>query len=352
MENKILFSEGNYTIKQHSGISSKAIDFFEQTAWGGEGAVYENRNTKDHIHLLQKPMLLAIHENDLIQGTAVFCNKSVTVAAHRFNCNYVKYVALSKAIRGKGLAKRYSIKIMSLIRNNEAAKTIYFAYVERANKSSYKVVQTAGYKSIGTIKTMGFSRFFPKSQRNIEKVVSNEDKKKVLLLLQNQYQTHALVHFDSIFMNDNYYVIRKNNEIVAGCQYHRGHWVINRMKGLTGKLILKVVPLIPILNKVFNPKRFEFLTFEGIYLKAGYEAELHMIFEHLLAKEKLKSAMYWLGETCPIRAKIEKIGKHGLIHSFIKDNDVEVMAAFENMNDDEIKAVQDLPLFISGFDCT
>jgi RimJ/RimL family protein N-acetyltransferase len=352
MENKILFTEDDYTIKQHSGIPKQAIDFFERTAWGSEGAVYENKNTKNHINLLHKPMLLAIHEKEKIQGTAVFCNTPVTVYNKPFNCNYVKYFASSKEIRGKGVMKRFSIEIMTLIRNNEAAKTIYFACIERANKGSYRVVESAGYTNVGTVKTVGFSRFFPKKNVAVEQITSKKDQNTVLELLKKTYKSHALVQFNSIFMKDNYYVIRENNEIVAGCQYHRGHWVINKMAGLIGKFVMNIVPIIPLLNQIFNPKRFEFLTFEGIYFKNGHEDKLHTLFEHLLAKEELKSAMYWMAATCPIRAKIEKAGQQGLIHAFIKDNDVIVMAAFENMSEAEIQAVHEQPLFASGFDYT
>lgn len=352
MENKILFTENNYTIREHTGITPQAIEFFESIAWGNEGAIYENRNTRNHIRLLHNPMLLAIHEDEEIRATGVYCETPVTVDEMEFNCKYFKYVASSKKIRGKGVMKRYMAKIMTLIRNDESAKTIYFACVERANKPSYKLLSGGGYVNVGTVKTVGFSRFFPKTSPSIEQVKSQKDQKEVLKILKNEYKSHALVQFNSIFMKDNYYVIRENDEIVAGCQYHRGHWVINQMTGFIGKIVMNVVPLIPILNQVFNPKRFEFLTFEGIYFKAGYEDKLHTLFEHLLAKENLKSAMYWMGETCPVRGRIEKAGKQGLIHTFIKDNDVIVMAAFENMDKAEIQAVHNQPLFASGFDYT
>ena len=130
--------------------------------------------------------------------------------------------------------------------------------------------------------------------------------------------------------------ILEKDQIVAGCQYHRVHWVINDMKGLSGKIIMNVVPRIPILNKLFNPKCFEFLAFEGIYFKPGYEHKLHSLFEGLLAREKLKSAMFWMGKSCPIRKQIMINGNLGMIHSFIKDSDVEVMASFKNMTEIEI----------------
>lgn len=350
MEKDILYSEGNYHIQRHQGIPEEAFLFLDSISWGNEGAVYEHKNTEEHLRTLHNPMLIAIHEGDKIRGTAVFCNTPVTVDGNPFNCYYIRYFATSKEIRGKGIMKHFSVKVMELIRENETKKTVYFACIERGNKGSYKVVENAGYRNIGSVKTMGFSRFFPKANKNISQISSNESKQEVLALLKQEYNQHSLVQFNSLFLYNNYFVIRENDEIVAGCQYHKVHWAINRMPGFTGKIIMNVVPLIPLLNKLFNPKRFEFLAFEGIYFKSGHEHKLHDLFEGLLAKENLKSSMFWLGETCPIRKKIVEKAKLGLIHSFIKDSDVIIMASFQNMKETEISTLQNSPLFASAFD--
>ncbi|MCK5440431.1 MAG: GNAT family N-acetyltransferase [Maribacter sp.] len=350
MKKETLFNEGNYSIQKHDGIPKEALLFLESIAWGNEGAIYEHKNTEEHIRLIKKPMLIGIFEGEQIRATAVFSMTSITTNGKQFNCNYIRYFASSKEIRGKGIMKNFSIKVMELIRENEKEKTIYFACIERANKSSYKVVESAGYDSIGTVKTLGFSRFFPKFNQKITQISSHEEQEEVLTLLRKKYKQHALVQFDALFFHNNYYVIRENGQIVAGCQYHRAHWVINNMKGITGKIIMNIIPIIPVINKLFNPKRFKFLAFEGIYFKPGYEHQLYALFEGLLAQEKLKSSMFWMGDTCPFRKKILKNGKLGMIHSFIKDSDVEIMASFKNMNETEIANLKSRPIFASAFD--
>ncbi|MFN0216405.1 MAG: GNAT family N-acetyltransferase [Saprospiraceae bacterium] len=350
MEKKLLHQEGVYTIWRHTGIPEEAMKFLDSIAWGNEGAVYEHKNTEAHIRLLHRPTLLAIYESDKLEGTAVFCNTPVSIGPHECNCYYTRYFAASQAIKGKGLMKHYAVKAMEAIRNGEKEQTVFFACIEKGNYGSYKVVQNAGYSNIGVMKTNGFSRFFPKANNNNEQVKTDLVRKEVLALLKKQYEAHALVQFNSIFLHDDYYVLRENGEIVAGCQFHRVHWVINKMPGLMGKVIMNVVPLIPLLNQLFNPKRFEFLAFEGIYVKTGYENRLLELFEGLLAKEKLKSAMFWLGESCPIRERILGLKKSGLIHAFIKDSDAFIMASFQKFDEKEIAGIKSRPLFASAFD--
>jgi len=350
LKTETIYNEGNFSIKKHEGIPKEAFEFLDSISWGTEGALYEHKNTEEQIKQIKKPILLGVYEGNQMRATAVFVSTTVNDNAKEYNLIYVRYFASSKEIRGRGIIKHFSIKVMELIRESETEPTIYMGCVEKDNKSSYKVVQSAGYSKLGTVKTQGFSRFFPKWDQRIEQVKHKEEQDEVLALLKKVYEHHSLVQFDNLFLKDNYYVIRKQGEIVAGCQYHRAHWVINNMKGLAGKLVINVVPVIPILNTLFNPKRFEFLAFEGIYFKPGYESTLYTLFEGLLAKEHLKSSMFWLGKTCPIRATLLKTGQLGLIHSFVKDSDIEIMTAFENINDFDIKTMTSKPLFASAFD--
>ncbi len=350
MEKKLLLQDGDYSIWRHNGIPDEAFVFLDSIAWGNDGAVYEHKNTEVHIRLLHRPTLMAIHEKEKIQGTAVFCNTPISAGASIYNCYYIRYFAASNEIKGKGVMKKYAVKVMESVRENEHAKTVFFACIERGNKASYKTVQNAGYNDIGVIKTNGFSRFFPKTNINIEQVNTEPVRKELLALLRKQYEQHALVQFNSIFLQDDYFVIRGNGEIIAGCQFHRVHWVINRMPGFMGKIIMNVVPQVPLLNKLFNPKRFEFLAFEGVYVKPGYEAQLGELFEGLLAKEKLKSAMYWMAENCPVRKRIMENVKPGLLHSFIKDSDVYILASFHALSEAEIIDLKSRPLFASAFD--
>lgn len=350
MKKILILQEGEYSIWRHEGIPDEALEFLNRIAWGNEGAVYEHKNTEEHIRLLHRPTLIAIYKHDKIQGTAVFCNTEVTAGNANFNCYYIRYFAALKEIRGKGVMPRYSIKVMKAIHKNEKEKTIFFSSVEKGNKASYRTTEYAGYENIGVIKTSGFSRYFPQKNKKIEQVTTDPVRKEVLALLKNQYKEHALTQFNSIFLNNDYYVIRENGEIVTGCQFHRVHWVVNHMPGILGKILMNIVPLTPILNKLFNPKRFEFLAFEGIYAKPGFENRLMELFEGLLAKEKLKSSMYWLSENCPLRKRILEKGKPGLIHSFIKDSDVFIMVAFHDLTEAEITDLKSRPLFVSGFD--
>lgn len=352
MERKLLLQESEFSIWRHLEIPHAAKLFIEEVSWGNEGAVYEHKNTGEHIEHLKRPVLVSIEKQDRMVGTAVFCNTNVAVGGSQYNCYYIRYFAASKEIRGKGVIKNAAIKVMQLIRKDENVKTIYIGVVEKGNRASYRTVEGAGYTLVGRMKTNGFSRLFPKIRREIERVTTPEVRGEVLRLLRGLYAQHSMVQFDYVFLKDNYYVIRHQNEIVAGCQYHRAHWVVNRMPGMMGAVIMKVVPVMPLLNKLFNPRRFEFLGFEGIYVKPGYEKWLADLFEALLVMENVRSALYWMGEKCPVRDLIRKNTKSGLLDSFVRDSDALIMGAYHDMSETEIADFLSRPLYGSAYDYT
>jgi len=122
------------------------------------------------------------------------------------------------------------------------------------------------------------------------------------------------------------------------------------MPGLSGKIIMNVLPHTPLINRLFNPKKFQFLAIEGIYFKEGHLDTLLQLFEGLLHQEKINAALFWFAEDCPYRAALLKTGKLGLLHSFVKNSGARVMASYKNMSDEEIRLVEAHPQFASAFD--
>lgn len=351
-EQELILNEGDLSVWRYRGLSTEVTDFLADVAWGTEGAVIEHRNTGERVAYITNPTLVAVKKDAEILATAVFCNGVMRSGPYSYNYYYVRYFAASRQIRGKGMVKHLSAKVMEAIRYGEKQPTIFVACVERDNLASYKVVSSVGYEHVGTFKSHGFSRFFPKSDPRLEQVVSEEGHKEVQDLLREFYREHTLVNFDYIFLHNKYFVIRDKGEIVAGCQAHHVHWVVNKMAGFSGKIIRSIVPYLPFIRRVFNPDRFEFLGFEGIYSKPGYEKELTRLFEAVLAHERRNSAMFWLGERSPVRARILKQGGLGLLHRFVKKSDVLLMTSYVGLSDREIEDFKSRPLYASSFDLT
>ena len=351
IQKDILLNEAPHTVVRYHGIPVHAIEFWKRISWGAEGAVYQNLLVEEHIPHIVDPSLLAIETEGQLQATAVFSHVKVHSGPQLYSCHYIRYFATDSAVRGQGLTKRYGHQIMSLVKEQFPGQAVYFALVERGNKASFKSVQRAGYEHTATIKTIGFSRFFPNRSSRIHLCQSSEERRLVLQKLHVFYGEHALVQFNPVFLHNQYYVLKDHyGKIIAGCQYHRCHWQVNKMPGFTGKLLVKTLPYLPLLRRIFNPKSFKFLAFEAIFVETGGEAALAELFEGILQLEKLNTAMYWLDSRDPQFQAWTQCFSLGLIHPFIKSNDVYMMQSFQNFSEAEAQAFKNRPFYASAFD--
>ena len=349
---EMLYADEGYEIYRQPGITTEAINQLKQTEIGSQGPVYAHLDTEDHMLHLSNPSLFSLEKEQRLMGMAVFCNVQVWVRQNPFNCHYIRYFSASPEIRGKGLMKKFGERAMTLIREKETRKTIFYASVEKKNYSSFKTVNNAGYKPVREVDTIGFSRFFPKNNPGIKRADTPETRAKILDLLKDFYKNHSLVQFEKVFFNNDYYYLEENGQILAGCQIHRIHWKVVQMPGLAGKIIMSLVPHLPLIRRVFNPRKFDFLALEGIYFKPGGVRHLYDLLEGLLAREGLNTALFWFDTQCPIYQQFKDYGRFGFIHSFTKNAGTHLMASCKNLSPEEEKMLEESPVYVSAFDFT
>lgn len=347
---RLLLEEGDIKIERMHGLSQEVIQFLDSVTWGTDYSLYEHLDTEERIRHLADPHLILLRFQGRIGGTAVFTRREVLCNGQSFNSYYIRYFAASEEMRGKGLIKKYGVQIMQLIRQDVTEKTIFWGAIERGNIRSWKVASSAGYVESVSMKTMGFSRFFPKIDPRMTVVAGDAEKKEMLGLLKGMYKHHNLVQFESLFIHGNYFTLREKGEIIAGAQVHLALWSVRHMPGIKGKLILNVIPILPFINKIFNPKRFDFLGFEGIYFKPGRENEVLKLFSSLLAHFNKNSALFWFDPRCPHYATLKKQGHLGMLYPFVKNADSRIMISFENMDKPDQELVNKGPDYLSAFD--
>ncbi len=345
--NEKLYSDDCFHIFREHGISPSVNKLLNQTVWGSGGAHYEH-GSENKVKTMFNPYVMTLEKKSDLVACALFCKRSISSNNFLFDSYYTRYFSASPKFRGKGLMKKYGAPTMKLIRDGITSPSLFYALVEKKNYASQKVVESVGYKKTAKIKTVGISRFFPKTTASVRKL-KEEELPQMINKLSQQYAQHSFVQFNSLKLNNDYYVLEKNNEIVAGLQLERGEWQIKNMPGLMGTITMNIVPHIPILNRIFNPKHFQFLGLEGIYIKLGHDKDFLKLIEHLLNKNSRNSALIFMDEKCPMYQNISK-NKLGLLNTFTKDSDSYLMLASENIDSQIIDTIKDAPAYISCYD--
>lgn len=369
MASRSLFARSNVELSLADKAPDDVVDLLVNTVWGSPGGtLYRHLNTPERIHRQHDPYFLTLHKSERLLGILGFSRRTIQQPSGPAEAFYIRYLSMMSSLqRQSGSANANQNKSDSLIKklvNRFMSRPInfsieegqgpeaamFYAFVELENERSMEMCRSMDFSPIGKFSTLVFSRFNPKADPKVRKVTEGE-KPNVLKELRHFYREHALFSDINIFYDDNYFVLEENGEIVAGLQANPCHWVLQNMPGFSGKLIMKVLPHIPLISRIFNPKAFKFIALEGVWFKPGHEKAIFSLMESALHHYGLNSGLIWLDENCPVY-NVMNNGPMGLLRRFHSGSPVDVIARFSGVSDEIKTDLAQRPLYISSFDST
>lgn len=344
--------------------TTQITELLKDSVWGtpGKGMLYTHCNVGHKATNISDPYFVTLKRHDNIMGLGCFCKYPVWNQDFEIDSYYIRYFSFKEAYHISQIAgqnrhtKKSHIKdeLQLLLSSNGLAapdkKTLFYAYVDPGNERSINLCNYFGFQPIRTYTTCLFSRMSPKPHTNVAKC-SSEERSLVESLLKEQYANYNMFSTRNLFFEDNYYIIKDDNgEIVAGVQANSEHWKIIEMPGFSGKIILNVLPKLPVLNKLFNPD-YRFVALEGLYVKKGHQQSLTALLESVLAIHKLSSGLIWLDTDSELYQMVSKLPK-GLMNYFYDEKDVQIIAKPVNFRPSEVEALKEQAAYISAFDMT
>jgi hypothetical protein len=207
-----------------------------------------------------------------------------------------------------------------------------------------------GMKPCRKFTTLNFSRLILKHHKQVSTLEVGE-RTYVSEQIKYFYRGYTMFTSDNIFPEKNYYVYRHEGEIVAGLQVHPDAWKVVAMNSKSSWLMLKFLPSIPGVKKIFNPDNLKFLSIEGIWFKPGFEICIENLLESVCAEFKTHIALFWLDTESELLKKIDAHVKLGIMDKMMKRVEADIRLRFFNM-EDEIEEFSGKPAYISGLDMT
>lgn len=346
-------------IQRNTIPPQSVIDLLKNTLIGTRGTLYQLLDTEQKINDLNQPTFVYLERNDKAIANFTICKRKITVGGTIVPSLYIRYFAFDRLFQGgnkKSLGNsgfhKYFKAYFETSNGNPVLpkqdKIMYWAFIDPENLRSFNMNEQFGFQSIGTFKTTAYSRVNPK-QRSIERA-QVEDQTMVLAALNDFYSAYQLYSPVHLFEHDNYFVIRKNGEIVCGIQANPVHWRIKNLPGFSGKFLLKFAPYLPRIKKLINPNNHRFLATEGLFWKPGYENEVANLLEGVLAETKHHSLLIWTDAAHDILTKLPV--QWGFIQRMKKNNEIHIVAKLNGYEPDEISSLKNSPKYLSGFDMT
>jgi hypothetical protein len=345
---------------QHDVVPSEAlIDLLKNTLIGSKGTLYQLLDTPTKIVQLKNSHFFSLVRADKLLGTFTICKQAINLLGSRDISYYIRYVAFDAKFQGgfkkgkrDGGLHRFFKDFFETTTFDQAStnggKSIYWAYIDPDNLRSINLNNRLGFEQIGFFKTTAFSRVNPKNKL-VERIKS-EDKTEVLNLVTSFYDSFQFFATESLFFDDNYFVLRVDGELVCGIQANPVQWKIKSSPGLSGRILIKIAPYIPRIRKLIQPNNHRFLATEGLFWKDGFEHKVAELLEGVLAITGHHSLLIWSDCEHDILEKTEV--NWGFIQKMKKDNTVAIMAKLNGYSPQELVDLKKAPKYISGFNVT
>jgi GNAT superfamily N-acetyltransferase len=317
--------------------------------WGTNGPIYQkikNAEKDDNIH---QPYFLLLRQAEKLIGMCTVSERPMRFGEEEIRSCYLQHFSIKKEYQGKKYSQLLIGQVRKYFEEVIPKPFIGYAYIEGSNIRSQKGAKFVGYAPVRNFQTILFSRIFPKKHADARRYKSDE-KTTILNKLEHFYKDYGFVHFTNIFHHDNYFVMEKDGKIIAGVQAFPVEWEILAMPGFAGKLIMNIVPYIPFINRLFNPKSHQFLVFDSIFCDGGKEAELVKLLVSVLVELKVYSGLLWMDKADELFKKLDELNQWGILDKVEGKLPVTAIAKIHGLPDSKIETFKKMPMYIAGFD--
>ena len=374
MIDRSVFIHKGLEVRISDHVNDGMLEILNHAVQGSEGGLrFQLQNIASRIAAYNNQIrFVSLYKKNQITGTVGSCFRITGQGNLRYPSSYLRYLAFHSVYQSDITWKK---KIKELIKPekddsfkqktleifskphlldfkeiNENDKHIMYAFIESMNERSKNLVNQAGYEYIRSFLTVAFSRFSPKPDERVSRISTKEEKNKMESLLTDFYRNHSFFSLDYAFYGDKYYVLKENNEIIAGVNAIPSSYRIYDVPGIWGWIMMKILPKAPYFKRLFHPEEFRHIVFDAVYCKKGKEYLLADLFESVCAAEGYFTGLTWLDDRSELFDSLRSGVKMGAINRILNAKPGLVYVRFINLTDKEKDYFYDAPAYISGFD--
>lgn len=230
-------------------------------------------------------------------------------------------------------------------------KAVIYGLVEKKNDRSRNFAEIGGFSKTGSIESFMFSRLRQRKGIGVEQLHSDEVPA-MKLLLEDFYRGHAFYLDDYLFINDGYFVLRRDGEIVAGLQANEEVWEIKTIGSEFLDTIVKFLTRIPFIGKRFKYEQMRFLGIEGIYFREGCEADFYKLLEGVLAFKNQYLALVIMDTRSKEYKMFNGRRRLGPVNAILGSFDADIYTKFFSFPEEEKQETIGKPVYVSIYDNT
>ena len=302
------------------------VEVVENAVWGASGVLYKMNDLRKEFEKFEKLKYVHLEVEGELVAVCALNHKVFTHGNESIDAFYLFVLAVVPAHMNRGYAGLIVSEVTKYL-DDSHQKLIVYAYVEDDNEVSKRVFLKTGYHYLTQFIAASNVNLFPKSNPHVAKLTA-EDKPQLIALLKEQCKGNSFVDIDSSFDANEYYVYKQKDIICAGVQVKVLNWTFISLVGLEGFLMMKVVPYVPLLKKVFNAKNHSFLKI-GNMLISDKQTFVSLI-NAVMKMYNIQTSIAYVNPASVYDENVLKIMKKGLLSS----SDTKVLLYYHAKNVD------------------
>ncbi len=322
--------------------TQETLELLNSVTLGSNGAKYKHCGIENRIKDLYKPLFLNLTIRNKLTANVTFCRRDKDWYVRYFAFDQVFQTTSSKNKRSKGKSK-LNAHLREFFENaleDKKGPGCFYAYIDPKNERSLWMSEAFGFEKKAKVATQTFSRLNPK-QGSVRKL---SDVKQIKNLVNQAFSGRPFYHPEQTFKGKSFYVLEENEEIVAFANSYQAEWKIERLPGKGGRVITKLLPYIPVINKIIRPDSHQFSVIDSVWVKDHSVNYFQTLAEGILAHENHKVLHWWVDQKEPIWNYLKKRVNWGVLHKINGVHEANlVVRSNENI------ALKE-PAYISGFD--
>jgi len=336
-KSRTLLTYHDLTVEVETTAGKELLEHMQQTVMGQPGGLqYHHTDLEDRMNSGDENYFMYLRKSGKMLGSVGFVGKPTVTGGLAHDSWLIRYFSIKAPIKGVPKKRKTKAELqdehkrstvlgrfiqpvfaephrLREAQSRSDPPSIVFAIIDQTNLRSMNFSAQMGLETVGSMAGFSFSRLSPRRSNRIETVQKSEQGL-ILDQISAYYKDYTLFYPDSIFKNDDYYLIKEKGRMVAGLQIYPVTWQIVDFGSTLANRAAGLFSVIPGLKKRVNKKKLSFLAFDAIYCEPGYEKVLYELMEGVLASNGHYLAMLMMDQESDLYKIFLKHKKQGILH--------------------------------------
>ena len=324
---ELLREEGGIWYEVVRGVPADVATLLGSVDWGTSGFRYRVLSMDQLLGNVGDVRFIVAYRDGRLIGCLGIAPRRMVTPASNLTAHFISLFAVAPGCGGRGFGWKMAETARRLLVAESNAPVLAYAYVEPLNERSSRVARRAGFEPLAQLLALLVSRTSPRERVPLVLVadLTEEQRRGLEAADRELYADHARLAPATGRMTAATHAVVEQGEVIAAAHVAFEHWSVTAMPGASGALAQYVLPRVPVLGRVVNPRNHRFLRVGAPFARPGRERTWVELVETALHQHGIHTAMILLDERSPFASRLLATGALGVLHRLGMSSEVQLI---------------------------